>query len=337
MNRLIVYNEQVAAACFDYRNGVIENYHPIVPELLPRQIADTSADGFSYWLQQRSIDLNNVRHRKLMNTLFGTRDRIALAILTNMFSLTDTFTCFPEGCYLPRETLCDIEQQDRVSDFILVSGDTSLQRAKIITPNASTDGSFSKTWKYQDGAWWLYKLQSAEASKTEYEISMALRAAGWDAAEYRYDGNKRTRVRTRNFVGEHEFFEPYDSFRFAFADKTDQPDVVRNNLASLGGGFEQAWRRILLADALFMNTDRHMRNFGVIRSSRTGKVLRLAPNFDNNQAYRAVQGVRYSSAMLKEYMDSADQSDQSDLAVLHDQCAKRAYLKEAAEAARRFL
>ena len=117
------------------------------------------------------------------------------------------------------------------------------------------------------------------------QISKVLMASGCAAEESRNCDEARTRIRTRNFVGAGEFFEPYDSLRFMFEDKSDEEEVIYRNLASLGDEMEAAWRRILLADALFMNTDRHMRNFGVIRSAATGDILRLAPNFDNNQAY----------------------------------------------------
>lgn len=121
---------------------------------------------------------------------------------------------------------------------------------------------------------------------------------GWDAAEYVYDDSKPNRIKTRNFVGEGEFFEPYDSLRYMFEDKSDNEAVIYANLCSLGPEFERAYRRILLADALFMNSDRHMRNFGAIRSVTTGDILRVVPNYDNNQAYKANKDVRYSGAML---------------------------------------
>lgn len=84
--------------------------------------------------------------------------------------------------------------------------------------------------------------------------------------------------------------------------------MILGNFASLGSDFERDWRRILLADALFFNTDRHMRNFGVIRDAHTGTVLRLAPNFDNNQAYDANPG-GYSNNMLKAFMAEAHAED----------------------------
>jgi len=199
----------------------------------------------------------------------------------------------------------------------------------LITPNVSTDGSFTKTWKYENGEWWLYKLQSSEATRSEVEISRVLRDCGWDAAEYRYVGSYRKRIRSRNFLGEDEFFEPYDSFRYAFSDISEDDDIVMANLSSLGETYRIAWKRILLADALFLNGDRHMRNFGVIRSARTGEVLRLAPNFDNNQAFHGNPGGRYSAAMLRLYWKTADDEDRENLRQLLAACEKNRYLGEA--------
>ena len=113
--------------------------------------------------------------------------------------------------------------------------------------------------------------------------------------------------------------------------------MVYRNIASLGAEFEEAWKRILLADAVFVNTDRHMRNFGVIRSSRTGEVLRLAPNFDNNQAYLANPSGTYSDRMLKLHMKQADDRDYQNLKVLADEVKKYPYLKHAFEACHAFL
>lgn len=108
--------------------------------------------------------------------------------------------------------------------------------------------------------------------------------------------------------------------------------VIFANLASLGPAFERDWRRILISDALFFNTDRHMRNFGVIRSSRTGEILRLAPNFDNNQAYLANPGGAYSDAMLNAFMASADGEDRENLRTLCHALEGNRHLVKALEA-----
>ena len=112
--------------------------------------------------------------------------------------------------------------------------------------------------------------------------------------------------------------------------------MIYRNIASLGAAFETAWRRILLADAFFMNTDRHMRNFGVIRSSLDGSVLRLAPNFDNNQAYTANPSGKYSDGMLKAYMEENGSLAADDLETLADAASKNRTFADAVAAAKRY-
>lgn len=337
MARYVLYNDDVPAAAFIVRNSIITEFVPQRPELLPMQIRGAAAEGFSAWLRERAVDLSSVQHRNLMNALVGSRDKTTLALKTHMFSISDTFTCFEEGTFTPRHDLCRPEDQNIVSDFILVSSDTSLRGLQAATPNASTDGSFTKTWRFENSAWWLYKLQPAAATEAEVAISRVLRQVGWDAAEYDHVGRYRKRVRTRNFLDPGEFYEPYDSFRFCFDDPSDDDEAILRNIASLGVDFERAWRRILLADALFVNTDRHMRNFGVIRSSATGNVLRLAPNFDNNQAYLANPSGVYTEAMLRAFMDGADAQDRRNLSELSQALKEYPYLRHAYGASLRYL
>ena len=121
MSRYIIYNDDVQVAQFTVRNSVINGFYPLRPELLPMQIRQAAADGFSYWLRERAVDLNSVKHRSLMNELIGSRDKTTLALRTHMFSISDTFTCFEGGEFVPRLQLCVPEDQNKVSDFILAS------------------------------------------------------------------------------------------------------------------------------------------------------------------------------------------------------------------------
>ncbi len=335
--RLYCDDERVAS--FEYERGTVQFFQPERLELLPMQIKQASAEMFMLWLCERAIDINTFVHRELMQKLLGSRDRAAVSISTNMFSITDAFTCFPEKEFCPRNQLWNMDTQKAVNDFVLVSSDTSLRLKSHVTPDASTDGSFVKTWKYENGEWWLYKIQSAEAVNSELAISRVLLDCGWDAAEYSRDRRKKTIIKSKNFVKPGEFFEPYDSLRYMFEDRSDGDEVIYANIRSLGSSFEQAYRRILLADALFMNTDRHMRNFGVIRSTKTGRILRMAPNFDNNQAYKAEKGAAYNPVLLDEFRKVFGRSlqDRDDMHTLAAACGKVPYLKDAFDAAKKFL
>lgn len=337
--RYLLYNADRQAAAFDYEFGTIVSFEELEPKILPKQLCGATAEGFMLWLQNRTMDLKPVQHRQLAKTLIGTQDKTAIAIRTHMVSVSDAFTCFEEGDFTPRSQLVHTEDQNLVSDFIFSMSNAPFKTDGIITSNASTDGSFPKTWKFENGEWWLYKIQSSDATRSEREISRVLMDCGWDAAEYQYVGSYRTRIRSRNFVGENEFFEPYDSLRFMFPDKSDDEQIIYANLASLGQDFEKAYRRILLSDALFTNTDRHMRNFGVIRSALTGDILRMAPNFDNNQTYRANPGGRFTDGMLRAFKASfgLTQDDVNDLNTLIEACRKNKYLTAAAEIGEHFL
>ena len=109
MNRYILFNDDIQVAAFSVRNSVIDSFIPQKPKLLPMQIRQATADGFSSWLRERAIDMNSVQHRNLMNELIGSRDKTTLALRTHMFSISDTFTCFEEGEFTPWLQLCQPE------------------------------------------------------------------------------------------------------------------------------------------------------------------------------------------------------------------------------------
>ena len=66
MARYFLYNNDIKVAEFVVNNAVISEYTPQRPELLPMQIRNTSADGFSAWISDRAIDLSSVQHRNLI-------------------------------------------------------------------------------------------------------------------------------------------------------------------------------------------------------------------------------------------------------------------------------
>ena len=80
-----------------------------------------------------------------------------------------------------------------------------------------------------------------------------------------------------------------------------------------------------------------MRNFGVIRSVHDRKVLRLAPNFDNNQVFTANPSGVYSDVMLKLYILENGYDARSDLKLLCEQAAENNYLSPAAATGEKYL
>lgn len=103
-----------------------------------------------------------------------------------------------------------------------------------------------------------------------------------------------------------------------------------SNISALGEACRTAWKRILLADALFLNGDRHMRNFGVIRSTKTGEVLRLDSEILTTiRRTAAIPAGTIPQAWLRLYWKTADDEDWANLRKLLDACEKNKYLAEA--------
>lgn len=55
-------------------------------------------------------------------------------------------------------------------------------------------------------------------------------------------------------------------------------------LQEFGQEIADQYIEIILMDTICRNADRHTYNYGVLRDQNTGKVVSLAPNFDNNIA-----------------------------------------------------
>ena len=83
-----------------------------------------------------------------------------------------------------------------------------------------------------------------------------------------------------------------------YEDVADEIHSRRNTLEQLAKGLRRfivgLSKKLLIADicgnvvALIYNADRHAGNFGVLRDVDTGKVLGLAPNYDNNLSLLAL-------------------------------------------------
>ena len=108
-----------------------------------------------------------------------------------------------------------------------------------------------------------------------YELGKDL---GFHMAEYvRCDKSVMTRDFTEN--GKYNF-EPAYSF---MGDNEDYIAVV-NKLQDLAPQTIPDYVRMIFMDTITANPDRHTFNFGLLRDAETGKIVSLAPNFDNNMA-----------------------------------------------------
>lgn len=145
------------------------------------------------------------------------------------------------------------------------------------------DADSPLTW---DGVWWLYKQADAQELFSEYFICLLGKRLGFNMAEYLpcsdYVRPRTRAIRTRDFTdGASVNFEPLDAI---MGENVEDYIHTYDVLKQFGQNVASDYVSIVCMDALCANPDRHSFNLGVLRDVDTGKVLCLAPNFDNNMA-----------------------------------------------------
>ena len=75
-------------------------------------------------------------------------------------------------------------------------------------------------------------------------------------------------------------FEPASTF---MGDNEDYLDVIKA-LKGICPAAIPDYIRMIFMDTITANPDRHTNNFGLLRDTKTGKIIGFAPNYDNNMA-----------------------------------------------------
>ena len=247
---------------------------PVCPEHLP--LCFQRGGDVADWLTHRAVDAHRTHSRLLKKVLrLKERDDISTALHFNAATIADNYWIRPEGSSLTWEQVrfhendfADLALSGKLSDF---------SKTPSRTPELTNTGSFEKCWRYQDGAWWMYKAGTEAERFSELFVCALCKALGFPVAEYQ---NCAPYIRTRDFTGGRLNFEP------AAYLVGDDEDYETNYQAFLRFGQDIAdqYVELLLMDTICRNADRHTYNYGLLRSQQTGKVLSLAPNFDNNIA-----------------------------------------------------
>ena len=233
------------------------------------------------WLQSRAIDSHRANSRLLKKALRLTeKDDVSTVIHVNAATITDNYWIRDIGSDLLYE---DIKfTDDYFSNLALKGTYNSFNRAassgRSKTPELTNTGSFEKCWKLRDGKWWLYKRANHDEMFSELFIYELGKTLGMNMALYeRGEGC----VKSLDFTdGAGVNFEPASAF---MGDDEDYISVA-NKLHEICPDAVPDYIRLIFMDTITANPDRHTNNFGLLRDIKTGKLLGLAPNYDNNMA-----------------------------------------------------
>lgn len=170
--------------------------------------------------------------------------------------------------------------------------ETTTDKAILRSPNNTTDGMLQKGWIIENGKRILVKgtyTSSREEPFNEWLASQISKRLDFYYCDYWVEWTDKTKLVSKcvNFVSENEeIISAYDIFKsekkpnnisdyefyIQILEKHHVP-CARKNVADM-----------FIVDYLMMNTDRHLKNFGIIRNVNTLKWERTTPIFDTGQS-----------------------------------------------------
>ena len=254
------------------KNGeIISIDEEIIPLFLQR------THDLESWLEERAIDPHRVNSRLLKKALrLRDADDAKTALEVNAATITDNYWFKPSGSMLTYE---DVRFKENYFDGLALRGDPNgFSQKPSRTPELTNIGSYEKCWRLIEGKWWLYKRGSEEEYFSELFVYQLGKRLSFDMAYYEMDGGY---IRSRDFTdGAAMNFETADGI----VGGDDDYEHCFQLLYSLSPKIAEQYLRLIWMDTLCLNMDRHTKNFGILRDTETGKILRLAPNYDNNVA-----------------------------------------------------
>lgn len=254
---------------------------PLDKDRMPLHLV--SHDDLDGWVDGRAIDRHRTNSRILKKVLRLTDSSDTAAVLrAHAVTITDNYWLKSEAeasltydaVRFSEDTFAEIALTGRFSSYSKEYSDEQIRHG---SPELTNIGSYEKCWRIIDGNWWLYKSESAQERFSEILISALGARLGFSMAEYLPDGEF---VKTRDFTEGRYNFEP------ARAIVGDEEDYAFNydRLTELEPSLGKQYLDILFMDALCYNVDRHTENYGILRERDTGRIVCMAPNFDNNIA-----------------------------------------------------
>jgi hypothetical protein len=249
-------------------------------------------DDIDSWCANRS----SAKHRSHVNKILemcGGKTKSGFIALTHCLSLTDTLWVKSnhEDVTWKQVNLYENNFDEVVSKLSFDGNGLFGIKMSTTSPELTTDGAYDKCWLNEKDGIHLIKTGSDGARNTGLEPygevlasqvfeKMFVSTESADSVKYslrKYDG--RIVSDCKIFTSQEYGYRPISLF---YKDKLTLPkllEIYRNF------NCEDAFRRMIVADCITLNCDRHFGNFGFLVNNQTFERTILNPCFDFNMAF----------------------------------------------------
>ncbi|MCQ2752733.1 MAG: hypothetical protein MJ206_00510 [Bacilli bacterium] len=266
LNGFVMMGDEKVA---QYQNG---NLVEINRKKAPLYLVRTG--NIEEYLKSRTLDLTRPNARILLKTLNIQDKEKIIALYAHGATISDNYWFKALGSKLKYHDI--YFSNDQYSDLALKGKIIPLRQLGSPSPELTAIGSFEKCWKIINNEWWLYKAGQEDNIFSELFSAKFAELLGIPSAIYEYDSGY---IRSKNFADKLNF-EPM----FAICGDNEEYDFVFAKLLEISPTIAQAYINLLIFDAITYNVDRHNQNYGLMRNKKTGEIISLAPNFDNNMS-----------------------------------------------------
>ncbi len=245
-------------------------------------------EPLSTWVGNRSAAKHRAHVDKILE-MCGGKTKSGFIALTHCLSLTDTLWVKSDRENVSWKDVNLYENNfDEVVSKLSFDGNGLFGiQMSTTSPELTTDGAYDKCWLNQEDGIHLIKTGSEGARNTGLEPYGEVLASQvfekiCDSVKYtlrKFDG--RVVSDCKIFTSQEFGYKPVSLFlksgvKYGLAETLE---IYR------GFGCEDAFRRMVVADCITLNSDRHFGNFGFLVNNETFERTVLNPCFDFNMAF----------------------------------------------------
>lgn len=255
----------------------------IVKEYNPRPFW---CDEIDSWVSNRSSAKHRAHVNKILEMCGGKTKRGFIA-LTHCLSLTDTLwvKSEKENVTWKQVNLYENNFDEVVSKLSFDGNGLFGIQMSTTSPELTTDGAYDKCWLNEKDGIHLIKTGSEGARNTGLEPYGEVLASQvfeklCNSVKYtlrKFDG--RIVSDCKLFTSQDFGYRPVALF---YKDKLTLPKLLEIYKEF---NSEDAFRRMIVADCITLNCDRHFGNFGFLVNNKTFERIELNPCFDFNMAF----------------------------------------------------
>lgn len=260
--------------------------------------------GLSYWLSKRSIDDSRANARRLKAYLeIKGAPSSTVSLMNRSLSITDSYWFRPKGSKTKFMNL-----RDSGDAFSFISLEGRIPEGKLrpsINPELTNIGSYEKGWRLLDGEWWMLKKGSPAELFSEWFCCELAYAIGIPTVRYVLE---KDMIRSRNFADRYDL-----EMISSIAGEDDGYENVFTKILEIKESLASSYLSLMWFDCLIWNVDRHNENLGLLRDKKSGRIAKLAPNFDLNMALfgsgMEIDGKRRADGLMRMFSSFLREND----------------------------